>query len=158
MEINGYVVLKDANGKTLVSGNNMIVKNGRLLVAYLVAKYFGVKNNVTDTNIFANNEGKAKFVISNGEGATSLNSSIKIDDNTKIFNISEEIELAESDTYGPYIKLSGTCVIDSTTSVFREAGILIGDKENNKTISRIAFDPVVVDASTTFTLDYYLYF
>lgn len=179
----GYVVISDKDGNVIREGHNMVLLNGKKMVASNLIKQdlFTVKDSKPDNiNDFSNYKITHIAIYSDGN-ETIFNENYSISDNI----IGEPLELSTSNTKiyelensdgHFYIKISFSYKGKSQTSVptANSIGLIatqsksepqVSSQEGSSTdppkrimFSRIRFDSVVLTTETEFNISYYLYF
>lgn len=179
----GYVVISDKDGNVIREGHNMVLLNGKKMIASNLFNLFNSTSegtSITDTiNIssFSGYKITNIAIYSNADetifdGSYSIdnpeNSGNTVDGNTIINKIKEfevttsntTIEKAENLDGHFYIKISVAYKGKSQEKVPTANSIaLIATSGDQKTMfSRIRFDSVVLTTETEFNISYYLYF
>ena len=184
----GYVVISDKDGNVIREGHNMVLLNGKKMIASNLFNLFNSTSegtSITDTiNISSFSDYKiTNIAIYSNADETIFDGSYSIDnpensgntvdgntdDNTIINKIKEfevttsntTIEKAENLNGHFYIKISVAYKGESQTNVPTANSIALIATANGKEkimFSRIRFDSVVLTTETEFNISYYLYF
>ena len=183
----GYVVISDKDGNVIREGHNMVLLNGKKMIASNLFNLFNSTSEgttITDTINISSFSGYkiTNIAIYSNADETIFDGSYSIDnpensgntvdgntdDNTIINKIKEfevttnntTIEKAENLDGHFYIKISVAYKGESQEKVPTANSIaLIATSGDQKTMfSRIRFDSVVLTTETEFNISYYLYF
>lgn len=156
-KIRGFVVLKKKDGTVVFKKENMIVESGRKFIRekFLVS---GVLDQDTYVGDYADYS-LTHIAFGNSDVVTEYSMTSLVSENTNLrISVSGN---TEADTAQMFVKFSGE--IDLTTAsegyTVKELGlILTADGEDDDLFSRVVFDPIVVAATETYTVEYYIYF
>lgn len=168
----GFVIIKDENGKILVSKSNMIVKYGKLYLYKLFTDTFRIGTTslalpASDFDWFSNDDvSLSQMRFSNNSNETSYFSeyTAMTSDNCMIYDISLSEMTAVVIEGHPCLKITknvsfNTNPTNNLSHISTLELILKSEsKQNNQLFSRIIFDKIPVNASSSFILDYYIYF
>jgi hypothetical protein len=169
----GIVKMTDLNtGKVLFEKHNMITYEGRRAIfRQFIKNTSKLNDNITDTTISKTNI----FYLSSlvfGSGSSQTTPDMKVSNIEEIdktnyqYKISSvtNITINDSATESCYIKFSQLVAGTTTSAVLRELAIFgkygtaVLDNNSDFLFSRISFDPIPIDSSSKFSLDYYIYF
>ena len=179
----GYVVISDKDGNVIREGHNMVLLNGKKMIA---SNLFNLFNSISEGTSITDTINISSFsgykitniaIYSNADetifdGSYSIDNPVNsgnTDDNTIINKIKEfevttnntTIEKAENLDGHFYIKISVAYKGESQEKVPTANSIALIATANGKEkimFSRIRFDSVVLTTETEFNISYYLYF
>lgn len=169
----GYVVISDKDGNVIREGHNMVLLNGKKMIASnLFNSNMGFFNTPNTEDNLSNYKITHIAIYSNAD-ETIFDGSYRIDNdqnNTADKNKIKEFELDKNNTVMEtvensnghfYIKISVSYKGESQATVPTANSIgLIATVDGKEKImfSRIRFDSVVLTTETEFNISYYLYF
>lgn len=184
----GYVVISDKDGNVIREGHNMVLLNGKKMIASNLFNLFNSTSestSITDTINISSFSGYkiTNIAIYSNADETIFDGSYSIDnpensgntvdgntDNNTIINKIKEFEVTTSNTTIEkaenldghfYIKISVAYKGESQTNVPTANSIALIATANGKEkimFSRIRFDSIVLTTETEFNISYYLYF
>lgn len=164
----GYVIIKDAEGNILVSKSNMIVQEGKFYLYHLFMKntFSGVA--VSSELDWFNNSNvtikKLRFSDRNEETSYFTKYSALPRDKSIEYNIDSKNINAMIIEGHPCVKITQSVTPDRSLLAdlthLSCLELLLGDDSatTEDLFSRIVFDKIPLNASSTFILDYYIYF
>jgi hypothetical protein len=157
-KIRGFVVLKKQDGTVVFKKENMIVESGRKFIRekFLIAGVSGQNSYLGDYAVYS----LTHIGFGNSDVVTEYNMTSLVSEN-KSLRIPVVTQNTTADTAQMFIKFSGE--VDLTTAsegyTVKELGlILTAEDEDDDLFSRIVFDPIVIGATDTYTVEYYIYF
>lgn len=138
--VRGFFFLKDSNGDIIATNENMIVQSGRVLI--LGAIYGDTTNGFKINNLKGSLGSDGTLTTPNDNN---LKSKLEVD--SMITNSWED------NSSELYIKYTGS-LTPSTPLTIQEFGLFSG----TTLFSRVVFPTVYLNANTSYTIEYYIYF
>jgi hypothetical protein len=168
-EVRGFLEVKDDKGRTIFIKENMVTLAGRQYIKdHVYNSLFDITSNNT-TKLQSINFGK------DGRITTSDMEALQSQVDYLTFNIGSTTQTADDAGVSVYYEINSVNSSDSDCNIkisialkdisgnipiLREAGLFLYDEVTKKKtmFSRVAFAPLTLKSSNTYTINYYIYF
>lgn len=157
----GYVVISDKDGNIIREGHNMVLLNGKKIIASKLSSIFNSLLTTQDKEDFSNYE-ITKLILSENADETIFNNNYSTDKiaDFLLSTINTSINNVENSNGHFSFKISVEYKGESSDNVKTASSICLiaTNGTTEKIFSRIRFDSVVLNAESDFNISYYLYF